>query len=307
MFFCLTILCFTKPVDKIEKLVGPLTSDHQAWLLEHPHTRNALTNIAEKHLWTDQQQASAIFDYFTTEADPILSVSQTAQEVAILKVLHPDWSLARLVFTAAWNVTKGQTHSVLDLVGLVPGLGEGADFVNGVFYLLEGEKANAAFSFSAMVPFLGWTSTGAKYAGKIVKTLAGRTTELKYIVNSNGFITFGKSSQLARVIGKKANHQAHHIIPWSKNDHLLIQKAADSGDYHPNMALNGILLDRAIHEGYDKAHRRYNKVVEKALNDLLIASGPTVSPQKAAQQLEFLTSQIRKQLLQGKKLDEITL
>lgn len=293
-------------LDYISQMVGLLSSSQRSWLESNTNTLYALGDIATNGALTTSQKADAIFDHFTKDADPILTAIQMAQEVAYLSAKNPSWSSTRVVFTAAWNVTSGTVHTVLDLVGLVPALGEGADFVNGVFYLLEGDKSNAAFSFAAMVPFAGWVSTGAKYAGKVVKTAKGFTAELKFVVSSSGTITFGRSSQLVTVIGKMTNHQAHHLIPWSKNSHKVIQKAADSGDWHPNLAKNGMNLDLSIHSGYSTAHSIYNTRVGAALDDILDQYGNNISPQDAAQALEELADDIRAQLNQGKKLDEIT-
>lgn len=52
----------------------------------------------------------------------------------------------------------------LDVVGLVPGLGEVADGINGVISLGRGDTTGAALSFAAMVPFAGWAATGGKWA-----------------------------------------------------------------------------------------------------------------------------------------------
>ena len=57
----------------------------------------------------------------------------------------------------------------LDLVGLIPGLGEIADGINAVIYLARGDYANAALSAAAMIPFAGWAATGAKLGTKAVK------------------------------------------------------------------------------------------------------------------------------------------
>ncbi len=54
----------------------------------------------------------------------------------------------------------------LDLVGLIPGVGEIADGVNGIIYLARGDKVNAALSFGAMIPFVGWAATGGKFVKK---------------------------------------------------------------------------------------------------------------------------------------------
>jgi hypothetical protein len=57
-------------------------------------------------------------------------------------------------------------HGVLDVVGLVPVVGEPADAANAAWYTAEGDYTNAALSAAAMVPIAGWTATGGKFASR---------------------------------------------------------------------------------------------------------------------------------------------
>lgn len=50
---------------------------------------------------------------------------------------------------------SGLKHVALDLVGLIPGVGEPADFLNGLTYLKEGNYLFAVLSFISMVPAIG--------------------------------------------------------------------------------------------------------------------------------------------------------
>ncbi|MCG8527258.1 MAG: hypothetical protein MI748_12810, partial [Opitutales bacterium] len=65
---------------------------------------------------------------------------------------------------------KGNTldtvQTVLDVAGLVPGVGEFADLANALISLGRGNYAEAGLSALAMVPFAGWGATGAKAAMK---------------------------------------------------------------------------------------------------------------------------------------------
>lgn len=54
-------------------------------------------------------------------------------------------------------------QSALDIAGLVPGLGEPLDFVNGLISLARGRPIEAGLSFAAMLPIGGWAATGAKF------------------------------------------------------------------------------------------------------------------------------------------------
>ena len=53
-------------------------------------------------------------------------------------------------------------HGILDVAGLVPVLGEGADLINAGIYLAEGDKINASLSAAAAIPFAGWGATTIK-------------------------------------------------------------------------------------------------------------------------------------------------
>jgi RHS repeat-associated protein len=56
----------------------------------------------------------------------------------------------------------------LDVVGLIPGLGEIADGLNGLISLARGDYAGAALSFAAMIPFAGWAATAGKFGKRAV-------------------------------------------------------------------------------------------------------------------------------------------
>jgi hypothetical protein len=64
-------------------------------------------------------------------------------------------------------------HGALDIIGLIPVVGEVADGINAAWYLAEGDYTNAALSAAAMIPFAGWAATGAKTALKGADALKG--------------------------------------------------------------------------------------------------------------------------------------
>ena len=70
-------------------------------------------------------------------------------------------------------------HGVLDVVGLIPGVGEVADGINAGWYAAEGDYTNAALSAAAMIPFAGWgataTKVGLKIAPKATKAIKSGT------------------------------------------------------------------------------------------------------------------------------------
>lgn len=54
-------------------------------------------------------------------------------------------------------------HFVLDIVGMIPVVGEAADGLNGLWYTAEGDYLNAGLSYAGMVPFVGWFAVGGKW------------------------------------------------------------------------------------------------------------------------------------------------
>jgi hypothetical protein len=91
---------------------------------------------------------------------------------------------------------KDIVHGALDVVGLVPGVGEIADGINAVIYLAEGDHKNAAISAAAMVPLAGIAAS----AVKIAKTADKVVTAAKVTAKNE------KAAQLVKnqIAGKKA-------------------------------------------------------------------------------------------------------
>ena len=90
-------------------------------------------------------------------------------------------------------------------------------------------------------------------------------------------------------------------------DKSIYKLAADSGEYHPNMALNGIHLDKTIHSGYNEAHRIYNDLILARLDATFFQRGGNISPTEAVKELKELSKNIRDQLNGGNLLDQINL
>ncbi|WP_405817976.1 ligand-binding protein [Streptomyces sp. NBC_01390] len=73
-------------------------------------------------------------------------------------------------------------HGGLDLVGLVPGFGEPADLLNGVWYTAEGNYIDAGLSYASAIPIAGYGATaakGARYVDKAVDAVDAATDTVK--------------------------------------------------------------------------------------------------------------------------------
>ena len=59
-----------------------------------------------------------------------------------------------------------KAQMALDGFGLIPGVGEIADGINGLIYLFKGDIKNAGISFLSMIPEVGDTAKGVRYFDK---------------------------------------------------------------------------------------------------------------------------------------------
>ncbi|MFK1438125.1 hypothetical protein ACIU0H_31405 [Pseudomonas aeruginosa] len=57
-------------------------------------------------------------------------------------------------------------QTTLDVIGLIPGVGEFADIANAGISLARGDYAGAALSLLSAIPFAGWLGTAGKAARK---------------------------------------------------------------------------------------------------------------------------------------------
>lgn len=125
-----------------------------------------------------------------------------------------------VVYNAAGPLDR--IHFVLDMAGLIPGIGESADMTNGILYLAEGDVSNASLSALALWPWGGQVATASRYGDEL--------------------IYFGKQGDLAkRLVLHEAGDNAHHIIPWELRNHDVVQLAARDG-FDMNDPMNGLRL-----------------------------------------------------------------
>ncbi len=215
---------------------------------------------------------------------------------AELKSLHPEWSELKIFYEAV----KDSLHITLDVIGFVPGVGEIADLVNGGVYFAEGDSLNGTLSLSSAIPFSGWTATSSKWAIQVTKLTNGSKAALKMTVReTDGMIDFGvKSSDLFRSqlgLVPKDGKVGHHIIPWNKNEHPLVQAAAKYKWHQHNASLNGIGIPSGIHIG---SHNNYDTEIFKKL-EFIIDNNPGIlnNPELAYKKLILLSDEIKTNIL----------
>lgn len=130
--------------------------------LEHSLRRN----------WPDDK-GEAFFAALRTATTPYeggstvsLDISTHAKDlVAKLKAEYEAAEAAAEAADHGWFSTVG--HIVLDLLGMVPLLGEVFDGANAGWYTAEGNYVDAGLSAGGMVPIVGWMSVGGKWVRRI--------------------------------------------------------------------------------------------------------------------------------------------
>ncbi len=58
-------------------------------------------------------------------------------------------------------------HDVLDIIGMVPAVGDASDIINAIAYAVEGDWKNAGISTVALLPVIGQAAAGARLARKV--------------------------------------------------------------------------------------------------------------------------------------------
>ncbi|SNX59473.1 RHS repeat-associated protein [Streptomyces sp. TLI_55] len=116
-------------------------------------------------------------------ADPLLNVSDPQHLNAYAygrnnPLVFPDPT--GLYWGESWISPIG--HGALDVAGLVPGFGEPADLLNGVWYTAEGNYIDAGLSYASAIPIVGYGASaakGAKYVNKAVDAVDVATDTAK--------------------------------------------------------------------------------------------------------------------------------
>lgn len=123
-----------------------------------------------------KQYVSEKVDEFTQAAGEAWDSTSSAVSQA--------WSDTKAAASEAWDsvseYTKDWTlsdigHTALDVVGLIPVVGEAADLINALWYLAEGNYVDAAISAASAIPLAGYGATAVKVGRKTYKALDGTT------------------------------------------------------------------------------------------------------------------------------------
>jgi guanyl-specific ribonuclease Sa len=89
------------------------------------------------------------------------------------------------------NMVLDGVQTVLDVVGLIPAVGEPADAANAAIYTARGDYANAALSAAACIPIVGSLGTTAKLVNKgsqVVDTVVDGAKVIDNLVDTSKIV-----------------------------------------------------------------------------------------------------------------------
>lgn len=147
--------------------------------------------------------------------NPVNAVKSVAKKATDPNEYKKAWDAALEAAKKIDPSTAG--HIALDVVGLVPVVGEAADLANAGWYLAEGNKSMAALSAAAAIPGLGYIAAGTKVgkaaitgvkaasnASGVTKTINAVKTS-KAVTGVKNATTAVKNSKAASVAKTVAN------------------------------------------------------------------------------------------------------
>ncbi|MGE7980470.1 hypothetical protein [Psychrobacillus sp. NPDC093200] len=142
-------------VEERDKIIGTMISAKNFQALELKRMNTIEENVGENVKYHQYANSLLIKEYSENGTVYYEIVSKVEYKEEVVQVEPPKE-----------NKLLDGIQFGLDLVGLIPGIGEIADGANGIIYTARGDKLNATLSFGAMIPFAGWGSTGAKFVNK---------------------------------------------------------------------------------------------------------------------------------------------
>ncbi len=176
---------------------------------------------------------------------PILANTQPVQ----WKV-HDEFDGEKAGGPTTWDKWADVTQTTLDVIGLVPVIGEFADLANGVISLARGNYGDAALSFAAMIPFIGTGATVVKQARKLKKAakLNKKTTEGVYdfIVKNTDEVDnyIGKSQNVFTRITQHFNPKRGKLASKTLEKGSLFHKMKGATDYQMEMVENWLIIKK---------------------------------------------------------------
>jgi hypothetical protein len=176
---------------------------------------------------------------------------------------YGDWSYqgdGGGINMSEWNQPTGAqvieaVHLALDVAGMLPVVGDGADVINAAIYLAEGNVANAGMALAAAVPVAGAAVTAGKWANKaanaadalrLQKQLAS-TEQLGELAAGRGRVIAGSgSSTPIRTVGRLVEQYGGSANDWAKVS--SVNKLAGDGSRFEIHAYRNVVTGQVVEQ-----------------------------------------------------------
>ena len=170
-----------------------------------------------------------------------------------------------------WENWADATQTALDIVGLIPAVGEIADCINGVISLARGNYGDAALSFAAMIPFFGTAATATKIVkkAKALKKIT-KTDEAKGVYD----LIVKNADDVQGYVGQSGNVFQRFIQHFNPKRGKLFHNIIEKGSVIHKMK-GSTKLEREMYEQYLILRKYQGKISKKGeLNYLLNKVNP---------------------------------
>ncbi|MEU4770963.1 DNRLRE domain-containing protein [Micromonospora sp. NPDC023644] len=110
-------------------------------------------------------------------------------------------------------------HATLDVVGLVPVVGEVADVANGIWYLAEGNYVDAGLSMSSAIPLAGYGASAVKFGKTGKKIYDGATATADTAKNVDNATDTAKATKGGDAPAARTNQppeKCNSFVPGTK-------------------------------------------------------------------------------------------
>jgi len=185
-------------------------------------------------------------------------------------------------FAAA--IAKELPHLGLDIIGVIPGWGEAADFTNAALYAKKGEYFMAALSIISMIPVVGdiigkggklgvyLARFGGKGAGKASAVLA-KTIKKNLPVINKMFVGLKKNKVLKPYVDDMAKGVSKYVDDAAEGGVAAVQKLQQAVAVVPVKVVDDVTLKKVVKQATAKRAVRKKKE--------LIATGPAADDSAA--------------------------
>ena len=226
--------------DRDAQLMSAVNQAVADWMAAQRRCANAITGLyGGQHYTTDNTDGHHTRGEYGYTTDQLTAAAGSDQGL--------PWG--RTEDTS--NPLSEAGHFVLDLGGLIPGVGEFADGANAAWYAAEGDHLNAGLSAAAMIPFAGWGATGGKLVGKGAKAATeGADDAAETTAKNLDDVTPGDHSPLAPQGSLRRHEDAggHTLEPGRAHVGATDQQLIDRLATNPKIKGSSSFSDRAAAE-----------------------------------------------------------